>query len=52
MAKVILHGELSEKYGKEFNCKVPTGRKCLQLLLCQLPGFYEDLVNGFFKFTV
>lgn len=52
MAKVILHGDLEDKYGKEFNCKVPTGRKCMQLLLCQLPGLYEDLINGFFKFTV
>lgn len=52
MAIVYLHGELKEKYGERFFCKVPTGSKVLQLLLCQLSGLHEDLKNGFFSFTV
>ena len=52
MAIVYLHGDMADKYGDKFVCKVPTGRKCLQLMLAQLPGLYEDLSSGFFKFTV
>ncbi len=52
MAIIYLHGELKDKYGDKFTCKVPTGSKALQLLLCQIKGLHEDLKNGFFTFKV
>jgi len=52
MAVIYLHGEMKEKYGEKFVCKVPTGSKALQLLLCQIKGLHDDLKNGFFTFRV
>lgn len=52
MAKLFLHGRLGKKFGKEFNLKVPTGQKVLQVMFANFPKLENALRKGYFKFDI
>lgn len=46
MRKVILRGELAEKFGAEFTLHVKTLREALSLLCANFPGFRQDVMQS------
>ncbi|QNG62607.1 tail assembly protein [Rhizobium phage B1VFA] len=46
MRKVILHGSLGDKYGKEFSLDVRTAGEAVRALAANFPMFMKDLREG------
>lgn len=46
MRKVILHGKLGKKYGKEFSLEVNTAGEAIRALSANFPGFMQDIRDG------
>lgn len=46
MKTIILHGILAKKFGKSFNLDVKTAKEACHALACQIPAFYEFMMNA------
>lgn len=46
MRKIILHGSLGDKYGKEFNLDVATAGEAVRALATNFPEFMKDIREG------
>lgn len=46
MRKIILHGALGKKYGKEFNLEVNTAGEAIRALSANFPDFMKDIRDG------
>lgn len=46
MRKVILYGELAEKFGKEFNMNVQTVQQAIKLLSANFKNFRQHLIDS------
>lgn len=46
MKTIILHGILAKKFGKSFDLDVKTAKEACHALACQIPAFYEFMMNA------
>ncbi|OAV37888.1 Phage tail assembly protein I [Moraxella catarrhalis] len=46
MKTIILHGILAKKFGKSFRLDVKTAKEACHALACQIPAFYEFMMNA------
>lgn len=46
MRKIVLHGALGARYGKEFNLEVATAGEAIRALSANFPGFMKDIREG------
>ena len=46
MTKVVLYGNLKEKYGESFTVHISSAAEAITALGEQLPGFYKDIYEG------
>lgn len=46
MTKVILYGNLKEKYGESYTVHIDSANEAITALGEQLPGFYKDIYEG------
>lgn len=46
MTKVILHGKLGKKYGREFDLHVASPADAIRAFVAMIPEFYDDFKDG------
>lgn len=46
MKTIILHGILAKKFGKTFKLSVNSTKEACHALACQIPAFYEFMMNA------